>query len=409
MSACSSILATQALILAGGLGTRLGERTNDCPKPILSVGGKAFLEYLVWNLARHGIRRLILSVGYLAEKTQDHFGDGSAFGVEISYCVESSPLGTGGAVKLAEAQLDEHFFVLNGDTLFDINYLDLLRCVPLGFDSVFLALRQVADAGRYGRVVTEGQTVSSFAEKAGAGEAWINGGIYLMDRRVLDRLPEGISSLESDLFPGLAAEGALLAKQCNGFFIDIGTPLTFNEGQTSLPAWQQRPIAFLDRDGVLNRDHGYVHKQEDFDWVPGAAAAVRLLNEKGFLVVVVTNQAGIGRGYYTEADFLQIMRWVQAELMKKGGHFDDVLFCPYHAEHGIGRYKKDSFDRKPNPGMLFQAFAKWPAHKESSFLIGDTDRDRQAAENAGVRFFKFSVDQDHNLFDFVSRCLLTLS
>ncbi|MGF1485447.1 MAG: D-glycero-beta-D-manno-heptose 1,7-bisphosphate 7-phosphatase [Opitutales bacterium] len=389
--AVTATAPTQAVVLAGGLGTRLGELTKTCPKPLIPVGGKPFLEYLFWNLRRHGITRIVLSIGYLAEQIQNHFGDGSAFGLEIVYVIEAEPAGTGGAVKLCLPHLDERFFVLNGDTLFDVNYLALFADWPEGHRGSFIALRQVDDVSRYGEVTTDASgRVTNFGEKSASGPGWINGGIYLMERAVIEALPAGQSSLERDCFPKLVEAGQLVARRFDGFFIDIGLPETLAEGQTSLPGWQRRPASFLDRDGTLNVDHAYVHTPDKFDWTPDAIAAVRWLNEAGYLAIVITNQAGIGRGYYTEAQFHALMRWVNEELRRHGAHLDGVYFSPYHAEHGLGDYQRDSDCRKPNPGMLLRAIDEWPIDPAGSFMCGDSEKDVEAARRAHIQGIRYT-------------------
>lgn len=380
----------QAVLLAGGLGSRLGELTKNTPKPLLGVGGRPFLEYLTWNLTRHGIRRLVLSIGFESQKIIDHFKDGESFGIHIDYVIEPSPMGTGGAVKLCEEYLEEQFFVLNGDTLFDINYLDLMaRSNALEIENSYVALRHVEDVSRYGAVAEEGERVVNFSEKSHSGPGWINGGVYWLKKKHLDFLPSGVSSLESDLFPMLAKQGLLYARPYSGFFIDIGTPATFQEAQTTLPEWRRRPVAFLDRDGVINHNTNYACRKEEFIWMDGAAEAIKQLNDRGYLVIVITNQAGIGRGYYTEGDFWALMQWVNQTLNAVGAHLDAVYFCPCHPEYGIGKYKKDSFRRKPNPGMFIDACNDWDVDLKKSFFVGDAITDEQAAERQGLKFHKF--------------------
>lgn len=152
-----------------------------------------------------------------------------------------------------------------------------------------------------------------------------------------------------------------------------------------MPVNELRPAAFLDRDGVLNHDFDYVHRPADIVWIDGAKEAVRLLNEAGFLVLVVTNQSGIGRGYYTEADMHALHVWMGRELAEAGAHIDAFYHCPYHPEASIAAYRAaDHPDRKPNPGMLVRAMAEWPIDAARSFLIGDRDSDLAAARAAGI-------------------------
>lgn len=145
-----------------------------------------------------------------------------------------------------------------------------------------------------------------------------------------------------------------------------------------------RPALFLDRDGVINIDHAYVHKREDFDFVDGIFDLVRTARERGYLVFVITNQAGIGRGKYTEADFHVLTDWMCGEFASRGAPIDKVYFCPYHAEHGIGHYKAESEFRKPNPGMILQAAREFGVDLAASVLLGDMETDIEAGKRAGV-------------------------
>jgi D-glycero-D-manno-heptose 1,7-bisphosphate phosphatase len=151
-----------------------------------------------------------------------------------------------------------------------------------------------------------------------------------------------------------------------------------------------RPAAFFDRDGVFNEDQGYVHKLEDLVWIPGGPKAVRRLNDLGYLVIVVTNQSGIGRGYYDEDSMHAIHAALNAHLAAAGGRIDAFYFAPHHEDAAEERYRHpDHPDRKPNPGMLLKAMQDFPIDKPRSFLIGDKDSDMEAARRAGVTGAKF--------------------
>ena len=147
-----------------------------------------------------------------------------------------------------------------------------------------------------------------------------------------------------------------------------------------------RPALFLDRDGVLNLDRGYVSRWEDFTWVDGARAVVRAFNQAGWWVFVVTNQSGIGRGYYAEADMHALHARMGEALAQDGARIDAFYWCPQHPDAAEARYRHpDPPDRKPNPGMLLRAMADWPVDREASFMIGDKPGDMEAARRAGVR------------------------
>lgn len=145
-----------------------------------------------------------------------------------------------------------------------------------------------------------------------------------------------------------------------------------------------RAAVFLDRDGVINHDSGYTSSAENFEFVDGIFELCRAASQSGYLLIVVTNQAGIARGYYSEQDFLTLTEWMYQRFEEEGAPLTDVFHCPYHPEHGVGHYKQDSFDRKPNPGMLLRAVKKYGLDLGHSIMIGDKDSDMQAAKNAGV-------------------------
>lgn len=256
----------QALILAGGIGSRLGDLTMQTPKPVLEVAGRPFLAYLIWNLKRQGITHVVLSVGYLADTLMQIVGNGDEYGLNITYSVETERLGTGGGVRLAQDHLDDVFLILNGDTLFDFNYLDL--SLHLSDDCLgAVALRRVGDVSRYGSVRLEGGKIRTFGEKTQRGAGIINGGVYLLRKMVLglDWFPDGPNSIEYDLFPKLAESGRLAGFVYDGFFLDIGLPETLEAAQTELPVWQRKLRAFSDCAKILNVDNGCAQKPEDVD------------------------------------------------------------------------------------------------------------------------------------------------
>jgi D-glycero-D-manno-heptose 1,7-bisphosphate phosphatase len=192
----------------------------------------------------------------------------------------AAPLGTGGALRQAAELLDERFLLLNGDSFFDLNLLDLDRLADETDALGAVALRAVGDTGRHGRVTLAGERISAFAEKQGGGPGLINGGVYRLRREVLDAIERLPCSLETDILPQLAAAQRLVGRVYPGYFIDIGIPEDLQRIQAELPQ-RRRPTLFLDRDGVLNRDAGYTHRIEDFHWMPTAREAIKACNDQG--------------------------------------------------------------------------------------------------------------------------------
>lgn len=217
----------KAFVLAGGLGTRLRPRFGELPKGLAPLGGRPFLAHQLEWLARFAVRDVVLCAGFGADRLREALGDGAAFGVRLEYSIETEPLGTGGALRLAARFVNGPALVVNGDTL--------APCDPWGIERTrwewgaegAVALYQVADAASRGRVECdeEGRVVR-FVEKdaAHAGPAWVNGGLYAFSSRLWRRLPPGVSSLERDVLPALASAGRLQGVALEGTFFDIGTP-----------------------------------------------------------------------------------------------------------------------------------------------------------------------------------------
>lgn len=221
------------------------------------------------------------------------------------------------------------------------------------------------------------------------GPALINGGLYVVRRDGVLSFAFGESadracSIEQDIFPKLASVGRLQGRRYDGYFLDIGLPDTFTQAQQEIPR-RRRPAAFLDRDGTINIDRGYTHRPEDLAFTDGAIDAIRMLNDAGYLVIVVTNQAGVARGYYTEAD-VGAFHAAMAEKLAAAGAFVDAFYvCPHHADAVRDQYRHpDHPERKPNPGMLWRAMAEWSIDQSRSFMIGDQPSDIAAAAAAGV-------------------------
>lgn len=382
----------QAAILIGGKGTRLGAAVRTIPKPLLDVGGRPFVEHVMLNLRRFGFNDFLLLAGYQAEVVREKYGAGSPFvqqlQANIRVIVEPSPLGTGGALKFARDHLQDEFLLLNGDSIFDFNYLDLCNCEYPAEHSDWLgrvALLSVENATRYGFVEMQGTVIHAFHEKPGSPQSGlINSGVYWLKAALVDAITTTSCSLEQDVFPALAAQGRLVGRTYHGYFIDIGIPEDLQSARDNLTTWLRKPAAFLDRDGTLNHDDGYTHRIEQFQWLDGAKAAVRKLNDAGYLVFVVTNQAGVARGYYDATAVEVLHSWMQAELAREGAHIDDFRYCPHHPEGTVTELALDCACRKPKAGMLASLIENWDPDLGRSFMLGDSDKDAQAGVAAGV-------------------------
>jgi len=225
----------EAIVLAGGFGTRLASRLQGLPKPMAPVAGRPFLEILLTQLRRSGCARVLLSVGYQHQVIQEHFG--AAFdGMKVDYVVENAPLGTGGAIRLALAQAkEESVLVLNGDTFLDADYAAMMRFHADEGAEVTLAVVHRDDVNRYGRVTLEGRCVVGFEEKGRIGSGFISAGTYVLAHNLAwpPALPEKFS-IERDFFAPEVASLRPAAYEVDGYFLDIGIPEDYDHAQTEL-------------------------------------------------------------------------------------------------------------------------------------------------------------------------------
>jgi D,D-heptose 1,7-bisphosphate phosphatase len=397
----------QCAILAGGLGTRLGSLTEATPKPLLTRGGRPFLAWLIRELCRFGVSEFLLLTGHLSEEIEQALpAIQAALPRRVAISVSREPVraGTGGAVFHAREHLHDRFLLCNGDSLFDANLGALLAAAARDEPETTgrMLLRELPDASRSGVVTLEGDRITTFRERPPPGTPGIiNAGVYLFSRRVLDGL-EPVCSLEADVLPALAAAGSLRGTLTGGYFRDIGVPGDFDRADDELRALRGRRALFLDRDGVINTDHGYVGSRDRFEWIDGALDAIRHATDVGWHVFVVTNQSGVARGKYAPVAVTDLLAWIGDEARRHGGTIDDTRYCPFHPDAVLPAFRAISDWRKPAPGMLLDLMRAWELDPARCVMIGDQPSDLQAAAAAGISGFRF---MGGNLLSFVNPIL----
>jgi D,D-heptose 1,7-bisphosphate phosphatase len=379
--------------------------TAETPKPLLPCGDRPFLAWLMREYIRFGVEEFVLLAGYRAEAVTAAVPRLAALlprPVRILVSAEPEPAGTGGALLHARPLLDQRFLLCNGDSLFDTNMAPLLSVDA----RALMLLRRADDASRYGRVSLDGMRVTGFhAGSAFASPGIINTGVYLLDRSLLDECAP-CCSLEADILPRLAARGLLHGIVANGYFRDIGVPEDFARAHSEVPGALHRPALFLDRDGVVNVDHGYIGSRDRFEWTPGVLEATSAAAGAGWHVFVVTNQSGVARGYYDEAAVNALHAWMVSEVRQAGGTIDDIRYCPYHEDAAVPAYRRASDWRKPAPGMLLDLMSAWELDPERCIMIGDQETDMAAARAAGMAGRRFTGG---NLAEFVRPILETFA
>jgi D,D-heptose 1,7-bisphosphate phosphatase len=385
-------VARSCAILVGGFGTRLGELTRTVPKPLLPVNGAPFLDHLLLEVARHGFTDVRLLAGHLGDQLRTYNGTRSLAGreVQITVHVEAQPMGTAGALLPLAGTTNDTILLLNGDSWCDIDLRAFASSLP-DWAVARLALNRTTDLSRFGVVEFDDGRITRFSSYGTSAKAgFINAGVYLLRRSLIDSIKSTPCSLERDIYPSLAQEGLLAAWRTESLFIDIGIPDDYAVAGELIKRQCTRPAVFFDRDGVLNRDDtGYAHRPEELEWTKNAIEAVRLANQSGWYTFVVTNQSGVARGYYDEDAVRRFHEQMEIELARDGAHIDEFRFCPFHPEGTVPQYRRDAECRKPKPGMLLDLMRAWPIDVPRSILIGDKESDCAAAAAAGIRGYLF--------------------
>ena len=391
-----------AVIMAGGKGTRVASVSRDIPKPMLPVNGKPVLEHQIACLQRQGITDIILSIGHLGDQIQAYFGDGSRFGVHIRYLREAVPLGTAGALYDLKGSVDEDFFLINGDLIFDVDLHRLMAFHKAAQAAATLLGHPNDHPYDSGVILADAQgRVSGWLTKEDE-RGWyrncVNAGIHVLSPALLEKLDAPRKTdLDRELLKPLIPTGKVYVCRTPEYVKDMGTPERIAQVERDLQTGlverknlrQRQRAVFLDRDGTINRHVGFLRRPEEFQLLEGAAEAIRRINRSGYLAIVVTNQPVIARGEVTWEGLEEIHRKMETLLGREGAYLDDLFICPHHPDRGfpgeVPAYKMDCGCRKPKPGLLLQVAEKYHIDLPGSWMVGDQLQDAQAGEAAGCR------------------------
>ena len=421
----------KVVIMAGGMGTRIASIANDVPKPMIKICGKPILEYQIENLKSCGLTDITLVIGHLGHVIQDYFKDGKDFGVSISYFVETSPLGTAGALfKMPE--LTEDFLLLCGDVMIDVDFNRFIRfhqehqawasliSHPNGhpYDSSLL-VTEIEHPKVLGTLPVDTHRVMRWLNKEDKRTYYknrVNAGIEIISPQLLKetlkhfvpRHPESPDKMDLDrdvLKPNIPS-GKIFAYDTPEYIKDMGTPDRFYETERDIETGRvqarnlknKQKAIFLDRDGTINVMKGFLTKAEDFELIEGVTDAVKMINKSGYLAIVVSNQPVIARGECTFEELENIHNKMETELGKAGAFVDAIYYCPHHPDKGFAgeriEYKGECQCRKPKPGMILQAAKEWNIDLSQSYMIGDSERDVEAGKNAGLKA-SFKIEENN--------------
>jgi len=377
----------RALLLSAGEGTRLRPITNNIPKCLVPINGKPLLEYWLENLTQAGINEFLINTHYLADQVKE-FVKTSKYKDNITLVYEKELLNTGGTV-LANKEFfkNEPFMLVHADNLSfcDFNtFINTHNNRPKECE-ITMMLFKSDDPSSCGIVeIDENNIVQKFYEKVPNPPSNLaNGAVYICEPSIInfmEQLDKKDIDFSLDIIPAYLGKINIFLN--NIYHRDIGNPISYGLAQVEMNTHIKTPIkaVFLDRDGVINEDYGYVYKQKDFKFKKNIFALLKYYQQQGYKLFIVTNQSGIARGYYSVDDFIKLMDWVKTKFLEQNITITDIAFCPHHPD-----INKECNCRKPKPGMILDLASKYNIDLKSSILIGDNQSDILAAKNANIK------------------------
>lgn len=394
------------IILAGGKGTRLSSVSGDLPKPMVTIAGVPMIEHQLRLCLNNGFKNILISVGYKKDKIINYFGNGSSFSVNIEYIVEDLALGTGGALqKSLNWNMQSDFLILYGDIYYDMDlrkfYLHHLNHKEKSitalvhpndhpFDSDIV---EMDDQG-----YIKGIKPYPHSENLSYPNL-VNAALYVVNKNFLksNLMAEKKFDIAKDMIPNLLDKSIKLrGYQSSEYSKDAGTPerlrkieLDISNGvPRRLSDFGKRPAVFLDRDGTLNREVGYISSPEKLTLLDGVGEAIKKLNNAGILAVLITNQPVVARGEVDEIGLKKIHNKLELELSNYGAYLDRIYYCPHHPDKGFAGERIDlkyiCDCRKPQTGMIERACSDLGISKDQAWFIGDTTIDVEAARRAAI-------------------------
>lgn len=376
----------QAVILAGGLGTRLRPFTNEHPKPMYRFYDKPFIEYLVEQVKDFGLNNIVILLGYKAQEIIDYLGDGSRYGVRIEYSVTPVEYETGNRLLHAKDMLADRFLLMYCDNYCPIDFNRLL--CDADNNGADIQITAYTNKDNYTKdnllIGVDGKIDVYDKKRETAGLKGVDIGYAIVKKEVLNWLGQTseIVNFEKAVYPKCVSQGKLYATSVDHRYYSIGS---WSRIELTEKFFAENKTIFLDRDGTLNvrpPKACYVERPEDFKWLPGAIEAIKLLKERGYRLILVSNQPGIARGNLTVETLEVIHEKMQSDLKKEMDYeIDDIYYCPHNWDDGCEC-------RKPKPGMLYSAQRDYSLNLRKCILIGDDSRDIEAGQAAGCTCYQ---------------------
>lgn len=375
---------TDVLILAGGRGSRIKTITDKIPKPLIKFNNRPLLDFILQHVSKYNFNKIFILAGYKSKKIFKRYHNKFYNFIKINCFNEKKRLGTWGAIYKIKNKIKKKFIVVNGDTIFNADLENFLRFSLKKEDMVMLISNNHSykENKKLINIKINRENNIIFDKNS----AFINSGYYYISKKILKKKWSEKKSLENDIIPELIKEKRIKGFIENKKIVDIGTKINLIDARKEIPKITTKPAVFLDRDGVINYDYGYVYKFKDFKFKPEIIKTFKFLSKKKIYIFIVTNQAGIAKGLYTKKDFYILHKRIKEYLINKKIFINDVKFCPFHPQAIIKKYKKISKYRKPGNLMIEKIFLEWDIIRNKSFMIGDSISDKLAAKKSKLYF-----------------------
>ncbi len=380
---------TQVLILAGGRGSRIKKLSNKIPKPLIKFENKDLLGLIIRNLTKYNFKEIIILAGYKGQQIKKKYHNKLINFVKIKCVIEKKRMGTWGSVIQNKKLITNNFILLNGDTFFNYNFIKL-KSINLKFDINLILTKNhnyFENKKLTGLYINNKNHVIKKKNST-----YINSGTYIIKKKILRKYQNQNMSIENDVIEKKILNNEIGGTLSNDFLIDIGTKSNLKYAQEFLIENLKKPAIFLDRDGVINYDSGYVYKFKNFKFKEGVLPGLKYLSKKNLYIFIVTNQAGIAKKKFLERDFYLLHKKLKNYFLKKDIFINDVIYCPFHNESLIKRYRKNSKFRKPGNLMIENLIKKWPVDRKKSFMIGDQKTDEIAANKSSL-YFRYTENE----------------
>lgn len=393
----------RAVIMAGGLGTRLASLCPARPKSMVEIAGKPILQWQLDCLHRQGICDITLVIGHLGGQIKQYLGN------QVKYIEETEPLGTAGSLYYLRNHMKEDFLLINGDIIFDVDFTRIMAFHKRSGAAATIVAHpndHPFDSGLL-RCDSSGKVLEWY-ERNALRPVWYHNlsssGIYVLSPDALEQCSHPVrKNLDQGVLRPMIEHGGLYAFHSAEYIHDAGTPERFLQTQRDIQsgvvakknaALRQKAV-FIDRDGTINRYKGFLSNIDDFELLDTAAESIRQINHTEYLTICVTNQPVIARGELSFEGLTEIHNKMETLLGQEGAYLDDIVFCPHHPDSGFeGEIKELKIRcncRKPDTGMLEQMAEKYNIDLAESIMVGDSEIDRMTAERVGCQLYFVSL------------------